>query len=178
MRGNVTLTQGSVCGVSIRMCCRNLPQPYSCFCFLSRKCCKQEQLACPVFSEAVHTRVFVPFQHCGMYHEKLFFSGALALSWHLVRHYPLSFIKRWRAVWETAAETLSYFFSSENTACSALLFSVSSYLPFIRLLVFPFLPRSFVAVCIGIFGLVAVWQPNLTGYATFLDSAAIVCATK
>jgi hypothetical protein len=51
-----------------------------------------------------------------------------------------------------------YLIFSEDVACSALLFSVPSYLSFIRLLVFLFLPRSFDTVSIVKFILVAVWE--------------------
>jgi hypothetical protein len=52
----------------------------------------------------------------------------------------------WWALCETTAEIIFYF--SENMACSALLFSVPSYLLYTRLLVCPSIPWSFIAVSI------------------------------
>jgi hypothetical protein len=67
-----------------------------------------------------------------------------------------------------------YIIFSENMACSALLFTVPSYLSFLCLLLFPFLPWSFNAVYIRKFSLVAVWQTACHWLRDFFDSAALV----
>jgi hypothetical protein len=66
---------------------------------------------------------------------------------------------------------------SENMACSAVLFSVSSYLLFIHLLVFPSLPQSFYAVCIEKFSLVVVWETACHHLCDFFFYSAAVSYT-
>jgi hypothetical protein len=78
-------------------------------------------------------------------------------------------------MWSVRPQQKLFFFSSEHTACSALLFSVPSYLYHIRLFMFSSLSELFDAVCIVKFSLVEGCETAYHRLCDFFDLAAFIC---